>query len=367
METPRLKTEFCVLKCYQTFHIILLILIILCHLITHSKYLLLYKSLIISFAIGIALYIFIFFYILISNIIIFSKKYSATLLYNLYINIKFIAVICVLKGIILSCVYWINLPNYTSFIKSCPFNFTPKQITDLITIAKPSKIKEACQLKRCFFIKEYIDNNYDKSIKKYDYLCNFNYENSYSKYNNNDLDCSYTSYNENINDDEDSNKLLYLKKCDEFMNYYVCTSKKKLHDKFNIKAGLKCPTKFKKYRIIILGILLSLIDIVADLMVILFIYCQYNLIIKLINVENIFGRRYTSSSLNSTKDCSVIINNNYNMSILPQINTAQTEIYISPNLLKNNDNEIIQDKNIKNLIDERNRSELSDSKNELMN
>ena len=132
METPRLKTEFCVLKCYQTFHIILLLLIILCHLITHSKYLLLYKSLIISFAIGIALYIFIFFYILISNILIFSKKYSATLLYNLYINIKFIAVICVLKGIILSCVYWINLPNYTSFIKSCPFNFTPKQITDLI-------------------------------------------------------------------------------------------------------------------------------------------------------------------------------------------------------------------------------------------
>ena len=151
------------------------------------------------------------------------------------------------------------------------------------------------------------------------------------------------------------------------MNYYVCTSKKKLHDKFNIKAGLKCPTKFKKYRIIILGILLSLIDIFADLMVILFIYCQYKLIIKLINVENILGQRYTSSSLNSTKDCSVIINNNNNMNILPQINTAQTEIYISPNLLKNNDNEIIQDKNLKNLIDERNRSELSDSKNELMN
>ena len=111
----------------------------------------------------------------------------------------------------------------------------------------------------------------------------------------------------------------------------------------------------------------------ADFILILFIYYQYNFIIKLINFETIFqGRRLSPSSLNSTKDCSIIIDNNNNRNILEQINVRHTDIYISQNLVnyldeknnkKNNKDkiefELIKDNN-------KNKGELSESKNELI-
>ena len=70
-----------------------------------------------------------------------------------------------------------------------------------------------------------------------------------------------------------------------------------------MKNNLKCPYKFQKTRIVVLGILFPIIDIIANFSIAFFIYCQYNLIIKIINLEIIIGERFrfSPSSLNSTK------------------------------------------------------------------
>ena len=376
METIRLKTEIYILKCYQTFHVILVILVIMCHFIAHTKYLFIYKSLMIGFGFGVALNIIIFFYILIANIIIFSKKYTPTLLNKLFIYTKTIAVICIIKGITLSLVYWLNYPNYPSFIENCPFNFTPEKMNELILNTKSDKLKQKCQLKRCFFIKEYLSdlNNNNNTEKdeiniKYDYICNFNIYKSYLNLDNSTEKCTYT-YLYEIYNTVNYQDLLYFTKCDEFSNYYICTSSEKRHDKFKMRNDLRCPTKFKRYRIIILGILFPLIDIMADFSIIIFIYCQYKIIIKIINLERILGERfrYSASSLNSTKDCSIIINNgNNNRNLLPQLNLNQTEVYISQRLLQNNNDINTKDKNEKIVFNNTNKIELSESKNELIN
>ena len=142
-----------------------------------------------------------------------------------------------------------------------------------------------------------------------------------------------------------------------------------------MKNSLKCPTKFQKTRIVILGILFPLIDIVANISIAFFIYCQYNLIIKIINLEIILGERlrYSASSLNSTKENSVIINNdnNNNRNVLPQLNLRRTELYISQNLLRNNNNKnnniSYKNKIEMDIIDDKNKNELSESKNEFIN
>ena len=381
METGRLKSEFNILKCYLIFHLILIILIITCHIITHTAYLFINKTLLIGYYVGISLYIIIFINSLVSNIIIFRKKYTPTMI-NKFKNImKNIAVLCIIKGIILSAMYWFNFINYDSFIRNCPFSFSSEKMTNLIEKSKSNKIKDICQLKRCFFNNEYLNN----AIKKYDYICNYNAYNSYLHNQKKDLTCKYIIPNEFANN-YNPKKLSYFPKCNKYDNFFLCSTREKRHDnKFKLEEDLKCPNNYKKIRIIILGVLFPVVDIGADLVVILFTFCQYNIIIKLINLRNILGERYTPSSLNSTKDNSIIINNNINNNILPELNIMTTEIYISQTLLENNtniniNNNISNNNIIKNNeeikksdIDSNNKSlsesnhVLINSKNELMN
>ena len=375
METGRLKTEFYILKCYQIFHLILIVLILACHIITHTQYLFIYTSLLVCYIVGLCLYLVIFSNSLVSNIIIFRKKYTPTTINNLKNILKNIAVLCIIKGIILAVAYWFNYLNYDSFITNCPFSFSLEKMTDLINNSKSSKVKDMCQLKRCLFKNEYIADDKDISnnqIKAYNYICNFNAHNSFIHNKNNDLYCAYI-IRYDISNHYNQEKLSYLSKCYEYNEFYLCSTKEKRHDKFKLSVDLNCPNNFKKYRIIILGFLFPLIDIGADLVVILFTFCQYNIIIKLINLRNIIGGRFTASSLNSTKDNSIIDNSNDNdINILPQLNIMQTEVYISQNLMEyntnfKNDKETKEKKEIKELDLSLNKKELSESKNELIN
>ena len=375
MEAGRLKTEFYILKCYQIFHLILIVLILACHIITHTQYIFIYTGLIICYIIGLCLYLIIFTNSLVSNIIIFRKKYTPTIINNLKNLMKNIAVLCIIKGIILSIAYWFNYLNYDSFISNCPFSFSSEKMTDLINNSKSSKAKDICQLKRCFFKDEYLTNDNDISnnqVKAYNYICNFNAHDSYIHNKNNDLYCIYI-IRYDISNYYKERKISYFSRCDEFKDFYLCSTKEKRHDKFKLSVDLKCPNNFKKYRIIILGFLFPLIDIGADLVVILFTFCQYNIIIKLINLRNIIGGRYSASSLNSTMDNSIVNNNNNNdNNILPQLNIMQTEVFISQNLLEyntniKNDKEKKEKKEIKELDLSLNTKGLSESKNELIN
>ena len=370
METIRLKTEIYILKCYHIFYMILIISVIVCHFVAHLKFLFLYKILIIGFLFAIGLYLIIFGYIFVVNILIFFEKYTPTTLNKIKYHIKIIIAVCAIKGIILTLVYWLNYLDYDSFMENCPFNFSVNNMNNLILNTQKNKLKGTCQLKRCFEAKEFLNDDKIKINGDYVYLCNFNIYKSYLNLDINNISCEYTSlakYN--------LKEITYFSKCDEFCNYYICTSKEKRHDKFKMKNSLKCPTKFQKTRIVILGILFPLIDIVANISIAFFIYCQYNLIIKIINLEIILGERlrYSASSLNSTKENSVIINNdnNNNRNVLPQLNLRRTELYISQNLLRNNNNKnnniSYKNKIEMDIIDDKNKNELSESKNEFIN
>ena len=88
-----------------------------------------------------------------------------------------------------------------------------------------------------------------------------------------------------------------------------------------------------KKKFIILGVLFPLIDIIADLTLWLFIFFQYKRILKFINFETMTsGRRLSPSSLNSTKDSSIIKPDNDNKDIITEININQTEMIIYPPL-----------------------------------
>ncbi len=357
-----LKKEINVLKCYKIFHIIMILLLLMCHFLAHSKYLLIYKSTVICFILGISIYFINLIFISLTTIIIFLKKYSPTLLYNINRSIKIFSFISVIKGTLLTFAFWYNYPKYGKFIQNCPYDFTPKQAISSISSIKSDKLKEICELKRCIF--QNSDNKY------YKYICNFNpyYSKEYSK--NSENSCYYISLNSNIN----SNIYQYLKQCNKYSNFYICNYKEKQHDDdFYLKNDLRCPIKYRPYRILILGFLFILIDIIADLVIFLFIHCQYNIIIKIINYENILRERYSCSSLNSTKDSSIVINNynQNNNNILPQLNNnMQTEVYISQNILEGkvfgnkdkNQNKI----KIEYLEKTSSKNKLSESKNELI-
>ena len=283
----------------------------------------------------------------------FIRKCNPTF-FNLLKKIAFIALIfAIIKGIILTLVFWFNYYNFPKFIKNCPFNFSANS---LLKLTKNSKQEEKkCRLKRCIFLPS------SKNDKKYNYLCNFNAE--FEPYGNSDnIECMYRIKNEYIN----STFYSYLQKCDKYINYYECSSKQKRHGKFFVQYNQKCTKKINKKRFITLGILFPFIDLVADLLIWLFIYTQYKIILKFMNYERLlFLTRYSPSSLNSTKDSSIIKPNNNRDNILAQVNIHHTEMIIYPPLEKKETNKMVKnEKNIELKID--NNDSLFNSKNDFI-
>ena len=330
METRRVKGEICILKFYQSFHILLIFLIILCHIISVNKYILIYSSFIIIFYISLTIYLLNLCFLIVSTLLLFAKRYNPTM-FNLFKNLTLkIIFFSLLKGIVLTIIFWLNYYYFPKFIEDCPFNSSSDNLITLIKKSKNEEYSKKCELKRCIF--QYFND--DGQINKYIYLCNFDAEYSINNKNKN-IDCKYVT----LNDYSDSKIIFYLDKCDKYTNYYECSSEEKKHDKYFIKYNQKCPNSFKKSRYIALGILFPFIDIIADITIWLFIYCQYLIIIKYINYD-IFAllTRFTPSSLNSTKDSSIIKpNNNNNRDLITQININQNETIIYPPL---NDNKL---------------------------
>ena len=344
METRRVKIEIGILKFYQSFHILLIFLIILCHIISVNKYLMIYKSFIIIFIISMCIYLLNFIFLSISTVLMFTKKKSPTL-FNIFKNITFkIMIFSLIKGIILTILFWLNYYYFPKFIQDCPFNFSSDSLIKLINKNQNQnqEYSKECSMKRCIF-----QNISDEdTINKFIYLCNFDAE--YSIYNKNDsIKCKYATSNDYL----DKKIFFYLDKCNRYNFYYECSTKEKKHDKYFVKYNQKCPSQFKKKRYVALGILFPFIDVIADITIWLFIYYQYILIIKYLNFDYLaFLTRFTPSSLNSTKDSSIINHDNNNRDIITQININQNALIIYPPLNNNNsrNNKI---KNKENKID----------------
>ena len=324
MDSRLVKSEIAILKFYQIFHFVLLILIIICHFISANKYFFVFKSLIIIFYLFMFIYFLNAIFLFISTILMFTKKSKPTL-FNLFKKICFkLVVFSIIKGIALTIIFWVNYYYYLKFIPDCPFNFSIKDINKLMKSINNENYSKKCNLKRCIFY-SYLNEN---DINKYNYICNFDSEYDNKDYNNK-LDCQYI----NFRDYSETKLYSYLEKCDEYDNFYFCSSDVKKHDKYFLKYNQKCPKKIQKQRIIILGILFPFIDIIADLIIWLFIYFQYKRIIRFINFETVVSvRRLSPSSLNSTKYSSIIKPDNDVKDIITQININQPELIIYPPL-----------------------------------
>ena len=349
MESRTVKTEIAILKFYQSFHIILVFLIILCHILSVNKYLMIFKSLLMIFCLSLFVYLLNFGFLVISTILLFTKKSNPSLI-NFFRKIAFSFIFfSIIKGIALTIIFWINYYFFPKFIENCPFNFSTDKINKLIKISQTKRLSKICNLRRCIF---YNYSNEDGS-DKYHYLCNFNAE-LYSKSNN--IKCHYAYYRDYSSF---SKFFYYLEKCYDYDNYYECSSQENKHEKFFVQYNKKCPKKFDKKRYIALGILFPFIDLLADIIIWLFIYTQYKRIIKFINFESfLFITRFSPSSLNSTKDSSIIKPNN-NINILTQININQYEMIIYTFINNNNiDKKIIKNELKINLE----KNSLSDSK-----
>ena len=346
MDSRLVRSEISILKFYQIFHFVLLILIIICHFISVNKYFLVFKSLIIVFYLSMFIYFLNAIFLFISTLLMFTKKSKPTL-FNLFKKITFkLVIFAVIKGIAFTIVFWINYYYYIKFMPDCPFNFSIKDIDKLMKNTKDENHSKNCNLKRCIFYSQSNEND----LNKYNYICNFDseYENREKLTGNNDeIDCHYI----NFRDYSETKLYSYLEKCDEYDNYYLCSSNIKRHDKYFLKYNQKCPKKIKKQRIIILGILFPFIDIIADLTIWLFIYFQYKRIIRCINFETLVSvRRLSPSSLNSTKDSSIIKPDNDNKDIIAQININQPEMLIYPPVNINSQKSKIKIHHISNKI-----------------
>ena len=327
MDSRRVKTEISILKFYQLFHILLIFLIVLCHIISVHKYQIILNILLIFFCISLFIYILNFIFLSISTSLLFTKKKSPSL-FNLLKKITLIAAfISLIKGIILTSTFWINYYYYFNKYKEyCPFGFSLNKIEKLINNTKQENFSKICSMKKCTFNSSLKDNN-DQNV--YNYLCNFNpvYDLTYNKDNN--IECKFVIKNNYI----DTKYYYYLEKCDSYTYYYSCSTKEKRHGKYYVKYNQKCNKNLKKKKYIALGFLFPFIDVLADVTIWLFIYSQYKLIIKYINYVNFaFVVRYSSSSLNSTKDTSIIRPNNNNRDVITLVNINQTRTIFYPPL-----------------------------------
>lgn len=301
-------------------------------------------------------------FLVISTAFLFTKKKTPTL-FNLFKKITFfILILSAVKGMVLSGIFWINYYYFPKFIEDCPFNFSLNKAIKLIS--KNNNYKKNCGLKRCIF--HNISNNGNK-FDKYNYLCNYNVENSKNKVR--DINCKYI-----VGIDYSETSLYsYLNKCKKYSNYFMCSVNAKKHDNYFVKYDQKCPKDLNKKKYIALGVLFPFVDFIADTIIWLFIYSQYKCILKLNNFEFAAFLRFSPSSLNSTKDSSIIKPNNNNRNIFREININQTEMIIYPPLNNtkpsnnNNDNnkEIREKRKINLKSGKNNNYSLSDSKNEL--
>lgn len=335
----------------------------MCHIISANKYLLIFKTYIIIFYLSLFIYLLNFVFLSVSTFFLFAKKYNPTL-FNLFKKIIVIILfLSLIKGVILNIIFWLNYYHFPKFIEDCPFNTSSDDLIKLIKKSKEGQYSKNCAIKRCIFQNI---NSDETQLNVYKYLCNFNVR--FSIYNNDkNFQCKYVT----LRDYSNQALSLYLDKCDKYINFYECETKTKKHDKYFVKYNQKCPNKFRKKRYIALGMLFPFIDIIADITIWLFIYSQYLIIIKYINYE-VFAAlaRLTPSSLNSTKESSIIRpNNNNNRNILRQINVNQNqnEILIYPPLNNNKKislkNNIIKDKGKKiDLILDTNNNSLYESK-----
>ena len=358
---------------HHIFLIVLLILICFCHFLFVSKFSIVIRSLTYLFYFSMAVNFVEIIFLLHPIYSILSKRICPTIIKKTKNRLLFFLSISILNGICLTYVHWTNFLKLPKYIEECPYNFSLYHIKKLFSgfSDTTSNNSKKCSFRRCF-----LDNDISQNDKKnnenendvYNYICNYVHD-YYGELKNNFVTCrvinslsSYENYDEIFYD--------YLKYCDSYTSFYVCEHKYKVEKNLYLNYNDKCPTKYNKKNYQIIGALFMIIDLigVSSIWFITFLEYSKTLKILIITIDLNMGNRMSPSSLNSTNDCSVIIQNN-NTTINNQTINLQTEFLFYPDPNNNTvPEEIInntRNTSITNDINIHNFSNLT-SKNELI-
>jgi hypothetical protein len=161
----------------------------------------------------------------------------------------------------------------------CPFNYHLSDIEKIINSSSiyNNNINIGCNNKICIEI-----NKQYNHLFEFSYLCNFN---SNQK---NIMICNKYSYINNIESEVLSD---YINFCNSFTDFYICETDKK-PNKYYIDYNYICPTK--KSQSFILGMILSLFNIITPLILFVFKFILYKKILQLVFLRD------TNSPVNLT-------------------------------------------------------------------
>ena len=352
MENIVVKKRIKSILVHHIFLTVLLILILFAHTLFVSKFSIVIRSLAIVFYICMAIYISEIIFLIRLIYYILSKKICPTLLKIIKNRLLIILSLSILSGISLTYVHWMNYLKLPKYIEECPYNFNLKDIKKLFnnfTAKNPDDYKK-CYYRRCFLedkiSKNKISNNKTNDDHVYNYICNYVHD-FYSESKNNFITCRYINtitYYENYEEIFYN----YLEYCDTYTTFYECEHKYKVEENLYISYKDKCPKKYNKKNYEVIGGLFMLIDVIGVSSIWFVTFLEYNKLLKILNItiNAETGNRISPSSLNSTKESSIIIQNGINNNRLTnyQANDLQTETIFYPDL--NNVNRANSDKSI---------------------
>lgn len=226
---------------------------------------------------NIVFYIFIIIYSLtvISQIIflVLISERTSHKLFSMLLKISFIYLIISLSiSITLFYFYYKTCNNYQNFYEDCPFNYDLSDINKILNSSNDWRIKEKCNNRICIEI-----NTINKDLFEYSYLCNFDSDHK-------DLIYCNEFISSDRNKIESSLLHIYINLCISKNDFYICETNKK-PQKYSIDYNYICPTE--KSKSFILGIILSIFNIIAPILIFIVKYFLYKKILNLIYLRDI--------------------------------------------------------------------------------
>ena len=349
MDNILVKKKIQTILYHHIFLMMLLILISFCHILFISKFKIILFPLAILFYLCASIYILKIIFLLQPIYYILSKRIYPTIVKKIKNRVLFILSISILNGLCLAYAHWTNYLKLPKYIEECPYNFNLYDIKKLFNDFSEinSDYNEKCKYRRCFLDSNVSQNNKkNKEANTYNYICNYNHDYS-DELKNSHVACNYiNSFIPYENYDEVFYE--YLKYCNDYTSFYICEHKYKIKTNLYLSYKDKCSKNYNKKNYEIIGTLFTIIDIIGVSSIWFTTFLEYSKILKLLNITiNLeTGNRISPSSLNSTKDISVIIQNGITNDI--NINNYQTNIQQTETLFYPDSNRIFAEKKINN-------------------
>ena len=228
----------------------------------------------------------------VSQIIFFVISNRETYkLFSLLLKIIFVlAIISLLITLSITYFYYITNKNYPIFYRDCPFNFNLSDIDKMINISTYNKLHNFESNSKCnnrICIEHNIINN-----NNYTYICNFNSSYKDLIFCNNKYDINMSNLNILQN---------YNNFCSSKIEFYLCQRSNK-HTRYYIDYNYECPIEEKK--VIILGIILSIFNIITPTSIDIIQFILYKKIINLIYLRdtNALGNSHEKKTNNTSNN-----------------------------------------------------------------